>query len=82
MKEPHLLLSMQQPRATTPAAASKDLYKGSFRRGTSVNPPNGTTLKKADNDRRYKELTSANAALSAKLSDLQGRLKNDNQGLD
>ena len=47
-----------------------------------MNPPNGTTLKKVDNDRRYKELTSANATLVAKLSDLQGRLKNDNVGLE
>ena len=81
-KDPHLLLSMHQPRATTPAAASQELYRGSFRRGESVNPPNGTTLKKVDNDRRYKELTSANATLVAKLSDLQGRLKNDNVGLE
>ena len=81
-KQPHLLLSMAQPRATTPANEPKELYKGSFRRGLSVNPPRGTELKKAENDRKYKELTSMNATLLAKLSDLQGRLKHDNEGLE
>lgn len=44
-------------RLMTPLQNKRDLYNGSFRRGSSVNAPAGTAILEAENRGKYNNLT-------------------------